>query len=217
MSMRVTTYRICLSKMIACAGKNGIGPTSHVFQINSNRLPKIEMKGEGVYLYDADGKDYFDGSGGAAVSCLGHGNHDIINAIKQQLDSMAFAHTGFLLSQPAEDLADLLVAHVPEGLEHVYFVSGGSKAVEAALKLAPQYFVELGQPVANELEVEIQRLGADHVMAFVADRDSKAVIGPAHKLNVRLKAVAFDTGLICYPMGGTIDGKHGDHVLLAPP
>ncbi|KCV81699.1 hypothetical protein ATO10_10150 [Actibacterium atlanticum] len=415
---------------------------SRVFHRHSNKLPPIGTKGGGVYLYDADGKAYFDGSGGAAVSCLGHGDPDIINAIKQQLDSMAFAHTGFLGSQPAEDLADLLVDHAPDGLEHVYFVSGGSEAVEAALKLARQYFLEIGQPerskiiarrqsyhgntlgalavggnawrrepfapllmnvshiapcyeyrdrradetssdygqrVANELEQEILRLGTDQVMAFVAepvvgatmgavpavegyfkrireicdtygvllildevmcgmgrtgtlfaaeqdgvspdictiakglgagyqpigatlcsveifdaiktgsgffqhghtyvghptacaaglavvqkltqggivdqvsakgkqlrdllhqefgqhpnvgdirgrglfvglefvaDRDSKAVIDPSHKFNARLKTAAFEAGLICYPMGGTIDGKNGDHVLLAPP
>ena len=115
---------------------------SHVFPRNSNKIPPIGTRGDGVYLYDAEGKAYFDGSGGAAVSCLGHGDQDIINAIKNQLDSMAFAHTGFLGSQPAEDLAELLVAHAPDGLEHVYFVSGGSEAVEAALKLARQYYIE---------------------------------------------------------------------------
>ena len=414
---------------------------SHVFPRNSNKLPPIGAKGAGVYLYDKSGKAYFDGSGGAAVSCLGHSDQDIINAIKKQLDSMAFAHTGFLGSEPAEQLADLLVDHAPDGLNHVYFVSGGSEAVEAALKLARQYFIEIGQPerskiiarkqsyhgntlgalavggnewrraqfapllidvshispcyeyrgrqvdesafdygqrMANELEAEILRLGPEQVMAFVAepvvgatmggvpsvegyfkrireicdqygvllildevmcgmgrtgtlfaadqegirpdictiakglgagyqpigammcsraifdaikngsgffqhghtyighptacaaglavvqkltsgivdqvtakgdqlqallreefgqnpyvgdirgrglfvgmefvsDRESKAVIDPAHKFNARLKAAAFEAGLICYPMGGTIDGKHGDHVLLAPP
>ncbi|CUI73599.1 aspartate aminotransferase family protein [Cognatishimia activa] len=414
---------------------------SHVFPRNSNKLPPIGAKGAGVYLYDKSGKAYFDGSGGAAVSCLGHGDQDIIDAIKKQLDSMAFAHTGFLGSEPAEQLADLLVEHAPEGLNHVYFVSGGSEAVEAALKLARQYFIEIGQPerskiiarkqsyhgntlgalavggnewrraqfapllidvshispcyeyrgrrddesaydygqrMANELEAEILRLGPEQVMAFVAepvvgatmggvpsvegyfkrireicdqygvllildevmcgmgrtgtlfaaeqegispdictiakglgagyqpigammcsatiydaikngsgffqhghtyighptacaaglavvqkltggivdqvtakgnqlqallrdafgqnpyvgdirgrglfvgmefvsDRESKAVIDPAQKFNARLKAAAFEAGLICYPMGGTIDGKHGDHVLLAPP
>ncbi|MEE2944671.1 MAG: aspartate aminotransferase family protein [Pseudomonadota bacterium] len=414
---------------------------SHVFPRNSNKLPPIGVKGAGVYLYDKSGKAYFDGSGGAAVSCLGHGDQDIIDAIKKQLDSMAFAHTGFLGSEPAEQLADLLVEHAPEGLNHVYFVSGGSEAVEAALKLARQYFIEIGQPerskiiarkqsyhgntlgalavggnewrraqfapllidvshispcyeyrgrqddesaydygqrMANELEAEILRLGSEQVMAFVAepvvgatmggvpsvegyfkrireicdqygvllildevmcgmgrtgtlfaaeqegispdictiakglgagyqpigammcskaifdaikngsgffqhghtyighptacaaglavvqkltggiveqvtakgnqlqallrdafgqnpyvgdirgrglfvgmefvsDRESKAVIDPSQKFNARLKAAAFEAGLICYPMGGTIDGKHGDHVLLAPP
>lgn len=103
------------------------------------------MRGEGIYLYDSDGKQYLDGSGGAAVSCLGHGDPDVTAAIKAQLDSLAFAHTGFLTSAPAESLADRLVAHAPEGIDKVYLVSGGSEAVEAALKLARQYMIEIGQ------------------------------------------------------------------------
>lgn len=109
---------------------------SHVFPRNSNNLPPVGVTGDGVYLTDANGKSYLDGSGGAAVSCLGHGDKDVIDAIKTQLDSMAFAHTGFLSSQPAEALADLLIGHAPASIDRVYFVSGGSEAVEAALKLA---------------------------------------------------------------------------------
>lgn len=124
---------------------------SHVFPRNSKSLPPIGVAGDGVYLTDASGKKYLDGSGGAAVSCLGHGDKDIINAIKAQLDSMAFAHTGFLGSEPAEALADMLVAHAPEGIDRVYFVSGGSEAIEAALKLARQYFVEVGQPQRSKI------------------------------------------------------------------
>lgn len=124
---------------------------SHIFPRNSNSLPPLGVAGDGVYLTDANGKSYFDGSGGAAVSCLGHGDKDVIDAIKSQLDSMAFAHTSFLSSQPAEALADLLVAHAPAGIDRVYFVSGGSEAVEAALKLARQYYVEIGQPERSKI------------------------------------------------------------------
>lgn len=415
--------------------------TSHVFPRNSKVSPPLGCVGDGVYLLDDTGKRYIDGSGGAAVSCLGHSDRDVIEAIKNQLDSMAFAHTSFLSSSPAEALADLLIAHAPEGLERAYFVSGGSEAVEAALKLARQYYVETGQPqkskiiarrqsyhgntlgalavggnewrraqfapllidvshiapcyayreqhngeseaafglrMANELEAEILRLGPENVMTFiaepvvgatlgavppaagyfkrireicdqydvllildevmcgmgrtgtlfaceqdqispdictiakglgagyqpigamlcsgaiydairngsgffqhghtyvghptacaaglavvtkltsglvdtvpekgvmlaqklhtalgdharvgdirgqglfmgvefVADRDAKTCLDPALKFNARLKAAAFAQGLICYPMGGTLDGVRGDHVLLAPP
>ncbi|AKS46953.1 hypothetical protein SAMN05444287_2077 [Octadecabacter temperatus] len=414
---------------------------SHVFPRNAKSLPPMGFSGTGVYLTDTDGKQYIDGSGGAAVSCLGHSDTDVIHAIKEQLDTMAFAHTSFLTSRPAEKLADKLTEHAPKGLERVYFVSGGSEAVEAALKLARQYYVELGQPkrskiiarrqsyhgntlgalavggnewrrapfapllmdvshiapcyayreqldgeneadfglrMANELEAEILRLGADQVMAFVAepvvgatlgavpaaegyfkrireicdqygvllildevmcgmgrtgtlfaceqddispdictiakglgagyqpigatlctaeiyevilqgsgffqhghtyvghptacaaglavvdkltsgvvdgvtakgellmgmlryslgkhpnvgdirgrglfvgiefvkDRETKECLDPALKFNAKLKKAAFANGLICYPMGGTVDGVHGDHVLLAPP
>jgi adenosylmethionine-8-amino-7-oxononanoate aminotransferase len=448
--MRVNTYRNFALKMglfpVFCIGSPPMPHTkpsanSHVFPRSSKVSPPLGKAGDGVYLIDESGKRYIDGSGGAAVSCLGHSDRDVIDAIKNQLDSMAFAHTSFLTSRPAEALADLLVEHAPEGLERVYFVSGGSEAVEAALKLARQYYVETGRPekskiiarrqsyhgntlgalavggnewrraqfapllidvshiapcyayreqqdgeseaafglrMANELEAEILRLGPENVMSFiaepvvgatlgavppaagyfkrireicdqydvllildevmcgmgrtgtlfaceqdqispdictiakglgagyqpigamlctasiydaiqngsgffqhghtyvghptacaaglavvtkltsglaagvpekgellahgltaalgdhplvgdirgrglfmgvefVADRTTKACLDPAMKFNARLKAAAFEQGLICYPMGGTVDGLQGDHVLLAPP
>ena len=413
-----------------------------VFHRHSRKDPPVAVSGEGCYLYDAEGKAYLDGSGGAAVSCLGHGDRDVIEAVKAQMDSLAFAHTGFFSSAPAEELADLLIAHAPAGMSHVYFVSGGSEAVEAALKLARQYAVEKGETarhrviarrqsyhgntlgalaaggnlwrrqafdpmlidtvhidpcyayrgqredetaedyglrMADQLETEINRLGAENVLAFiaepvvgatlgavpaekgyfqrirdicdrhgvllildevmcgmgrtghffateadaispdiitiakglgggyqpigamlcsqtifdtirdgsgffqhghtylghpaacaaglavtrkltdpammpqvrgrgemltaaleerfgqhphignirgrglfqgmefVADRESKTPFAPEAGFHRRFKQAAFDAGLICYPMGGTIDGRHGDHVLLAPP
>ncbi len=119
---------------------------SHIFPRHTRASLPTAVRGDGVYLYDSEGKSYFDGSGGAAVSCLGHSDADVISAVKSQLDSLDFAHTGFLTSEPAEELADRLVAHAPEGIERVYLVSGGSEAVEAALKLARQYMIEIGQP-----------------------------------------------------------------------
>ena len=124
---------------------------TRVFPRNSNALTPVGTRGAGVYLYDDQGKQYFDGSGGAAVSCLGHGDSDVIDAIKKQVDSMAYAHNSFLTSEPAEELANLLVDHAPKGLERVYFVSGGSEAVEAALKLARQYYLEIGQPKRSKI------------------------------------------------------------------
>jgi adenosylmethionine-8-amino-7-oxononanoate aminotransferase len=205
---------------------------AHIFPRHTKSALPAVGRGQGVYLYDTSGKEYFDGSGGAAVSCLGHGDRDVNNAIKAQLDQVAYAHTSFFTSEPAEHLADKLIAHAPEGIDRVYLVSGGSEAMEAALKLARQYFVEIGQPqrrhviarrqsyhgntlgalatggnawrrapfaplmvetthispcfeyrdktegetslayglrVANELETEIKRLGEDSVFAFVAE------------------------------------------------
>ncbi len=415
---------------------------SHVFPRHSQNKPPIAVAGDGCYLIDSTGKRYLDGTGGAAVSCLGHSDEGVREAVKAQMDQLAFAHTGFLSSEPAERLADKLIAAAPEGISRVYYVSGGSEAVEAAIKLARQYFIEIGQPsrhrliarqqsyhgntlgalgaggnmwrrepfapllsegshippcyayrgqrddetleeygtrAANELEAEIQRLGAENVMAFiaepvvgatlgavtaapgyfkrvreicdahgillildevmcgmgrtgtlfaceqdgiapdivtiakglgagyqpigamlcsekiyaaleggsgffqhghtylghatacaaglavmtafeerslvervpvmgeklmsalnerfgqhpnvgdirgrglfqaielVADRDTKEPFDPALKVHAKLKKAAFEAGLICYPMGGTIDGHRGDHVLLAPP
>ncbi len=414
----------------------------HIFPRHTKVLPPVVARGAGVYLYDESGRQYFDGSGGAAVSCLGHSDEKVRAAIRAQLDSVAFAHTSFFTSQPAEALADRLAENAPEGIERVYLVSGGSEAVEAAIKLARQYFVEIGEPqrrhviarrqsyhgntlgalatggnmwrrrqfdpllietshvapcyeyrgrhadesaedygrrVADELEAEILALGPETVMAFVAepvvgatmgavppvpgyfrrireicdrygvllildevmcgmgragtlfaieqegispdittvakglgagyqpigamlcsariyeaiengsgffqhghtymghpvaaaaalavlgrllddgvlarvspmgaalreglqgafgdhphvgdirgrglflglelvaDRATKQPFDPALRIAARLKAAAFDAGLICYPMGGTIDGQRGDHVLLAPP
>ena len=414
---------------------------SHIFGRSTKGTMPSAVAGDGCYLIDASGKRYLDGSGGAAVSCLGHSNARVRAALHSQLDTLAFAHTGFFTSDPAEQLADRLVAAAPEGIDRVYLVSGGSEAVEAALKLARQYFMEIGQPqrhrviarrqsyhgntlgalaaggnewrraqfapllvetshiapcyeyrgrtedetveayglrVANELEAEINRLGAETVMAFVAEpvvgatsgavpavpgyfkrvreicdqygillildevmcgmgrtghlfacledgispdmitiakglgagyqpigallvqgriydaisagsgffqhghtymghamaaaaanavlseieesdllarvrlqgaklqaaleeslgqhahvgdirgrglfrgvelvasRETKASFDPAKKINAKIKAAAFEAGLICYPMGGTIDGINGDHVFLAP-
>lgn len=194
-------------------------------------LPKA-ITGDGCYLIDTNGKRYFDGSGGAAVSSLGHGHAKIRAALHRQLDQLPYAHTSFFTSQPAEDLADKLIAHSPQGIDWVYLVSSGSEAVEAALKLARQYFTEIDQPdryriiarrqsyhgntlgalsaggnawrrqkfkpllidtthiapcyeyrdrladetafeygqrVANQLNTEIERLGPETVMAFIAE------------------------------------------------
>jgi hypothetical protein len=118
---------------------------SHVFPRHTASHPPIAERGNGIYLFDREGKKYLDGSGGAAVSCLGHSDQDVIAAIKAQVDTLAFAHTGFFTSGPAESLADRLIAHAPAGIDRVYLVSGGSEAVESALKLARQYMIETGQ------------------------------------------------------------------------
>ena len=106
----------------------------------------VAVAGDGIYLIDAQGKRYLDASGGAAVSCLGHSDADVIQAIKDQADKLAFAHTGFFTTEPAEQLAEFLVDAAPDGIGMVYFLSGGSEAVEAALKMARQYCLETGQP-----------------------------------------------------------------------
>lgn len=414
----------------------------HIFGRSTKGSLPVAARGDGCYIVDNAGKRYLDGSGGAAVSCLGHSDDAVRAALHRQLDALAFAHTGFFTSEAAEALADRLAAEAPAGLDRVYLVSGGSEAMEAALKLARQFMVETGQPgrhrviarrqsyhgntlgalaaggnewrraqfapllvetshiapcyayrdqqpdetleayglrAADELEAEILRLGPDSVMAFlaepvvgatagavpavpgylrrireicdrhgvllildevmcgmgrtghlfacaedgvapdilaiakglgagyqpvgamlcsaqiydaiaagsgffqhghtymghpmasaaagavlgrllddgvlarvipqgdkldaalraelgqhphvgdirgrglfrgielVADRETKAPFDPGRGVNKRIKALAFEAGLICYPMGGTIDGVRGDHVLLAPP
>ncbi|RZL06774.1 MAG: aspartate aminotransferase family protein, partial [Rubrivivax sp.] len=106
----------------------------------------VAVSGQGISLTDAQGKTYLDASGGAAVSCLGHGHPDVLAAMHAQIDQLAYAHTSFFTTEVAEELANVLIDSAPAGMSHVYFVSGGSEAVEAALKMARQYFVEIGQP-----------------------------------------------------------------------
>jgi adenosylmethionine-8-amino-7-oxononanoate aminotransferase len=119
---------------------------THVMHRQLNRTFPAAVGGTGVWLVDAEGRRYLDASGGAAVSCLGHGHRDVLDAMRAQMDAIAYAHTSYFTTPVAETLADTLVAGAPRGIGHVYFVSGGSEAIEAALKLARQYFVETGEP-----------------------------------------------------------------------
>ncbi|MCE8546806.1 aspartate aminotransferase family protein [Ruegeria pomeroyi] len=141
---------------------------SHVFPRHCHAQLPTAVGGDGCYLIDSTGKRYFDASGGAAVSCLGHSNDRVKQAIKDQVDRLAFAHTGFFTSDPAEDLADLLIANAPEGIERVYFVSGGSEAVEAAIKLARQYYLEVGQPERRHLIARRQSYHGNTLGALAA-------------------------------------------------
>ncbi len=117
----------------------------HVFHRHVRTDPPIAVAGDGPYIVDADGNRFLDASGGAAVSCLGHSDAEVVQAIKEQVDRIAYAHTAFFSNRPMEALAEALVARAPGDLSRVFFVSGGSEAVEAALKLARQYFVEVDQ------------------------------------------------------------------------
>jgi len=213
---------------------------SQVFHRNPKHEYPLAVGGDGPYVIDSNGKRYLDACCGAAVSCLGHSDREVIDAIKAQLDQLPFAHTSFFSNQPMEALASELVENAPAGIERVYFCSGGSEAVEAALKLARQYYVEIGQAqrghviarrqsyhgntlgalaaggnlwrrkqfepllvevahvspcysyrgkqqgesdaaygqrLVRELEQEVQRLGPDRVIAFVAETVGGATLG----------------------------------------
>jgi adenosylmethionine-8-amino-7-oxononanoate aminotransferase len=213
---------------------------THILHRQTGHSYPAAASGHGVTIRDADGKEYIDASAGAAVSCLGHSHPDVLAAMHEQLDRLAYAHTSFFTTRVAEELADDLVAHAPEGIGRVFYVSGGSEAVEAALKLARQYFVERGEPqrryiiarrqsyhgvtlgalaiggrewqrkqfaplliethhvspayeyrdrradetpqaygarLADELETKIQELGGDNVIAFVAETIVGATLG----------------------------------------
>lgn len=119
---------------------------SRIIQRSLREVPETAVSGEGIWLHLRDGRKVIDGSSGAAVACLGHGNRRVAEAIGAQAGRLAYAHTGFFTSDPAEALADFLLGDEPGGLTHAYFVSSGSEAMEAAIKLARQYFLESDQP-----------------------------------------------------------------------
>ena len=178
---------------------------SHVFQRQINVIMPRAVKGDGVYIIDADGKRYLDGSGGAAVSCLGHSDADVIKAIREQAETLAFAHTGFFTSTAAEELADLLVAKAPRGIEggieKVYFMSGGSEAVEASLKMARQYFLETGEPgrtrfIARRQSYHGNTLGALSVGGHALRRE------PFEPMLMSVSHIA-----PCYAYRGQADGE----------
>ena len=120
--------------------------TSRVLHRSLRETPPRAIGGEGIYLFAEDGRRVIDASGGAAVSCLGHQHPRVIAAMAKQASTLAYAHTAFFSSEPAEALAETLVGHEPGGLAYAYFVSGGSEAIEASIKLARQYFLERGEP-----------------------------------------------------------------------
>ncbi|MGA0005196.1 MAG: aspartate aminotransferase family protein [Burkholderiaceae bacterium] len=125
---------------------------SHVFHRDSRKTYAEAVGGSGCWLFDRKGKRYLDACGGAAVSALGHQHPTIIQAMHTQIDKLAYAHTSFFSSEPAEQLADKLVGSAPffgsdpnQRLDRVYFVSSGSESIEAALKLARQVAIERGE------------------------------------------------------------------------
>jgi adenosylmethionine-8-amino-7-oxononanoate aminotransferase len=119
---------------------------SHIIHRSLKGSLPVAVSARGITITDRDGKEYLDASGGAAVSCLGHQHPEVLAAMHAQIDKLAYAHTSFFTTDVAEELADTLVKTAPAGIGHVYMVSGGSEAMEAALKMARQYFVEIGQP-----------------------------------------------------------------------
>jgi adenosylmethionine-8-amino-7-oxononanoate aminotransferase len=133
-----------MERGLAPGGRSQSG--QHVLHRSSLLDPPLAVRGEGCWLFDAAGRRYLDACGGAAVSCLGHGHPAVIEAIQRQAARLDYAHTSFFSNEPMEALADFLVARAPGDLSRAFFVSGGSEAVEASLKIARQYFVERGEP-----------------------------------------------------------------------
>jgi len=145
---------------------------SHVFHRHTRGSLPRAVAGDGPYVIDAGGRRYLDASGGAAVSCLGHDHPGVIQAIKDQLDRVPYAHTAFFTTDAAEQLADTLIEQAPAGLERAYFVSGGSEAVEACLKLARQYFDEQGQRQRRHYIARLQSYHGNTLGALSVVADS---------------------------------------------
>jgi len=117
---------------------------SHLFYQTRNPRPFLDY-GEGIYLIDESGKRYIDGSSGAMVSNIGHSNPRVLAKIKAQMDRATFGYRLHFRTHPSEDLAAKTVSLMPGGLDRVFFVSGGSEAVESAMKLARQYALTQGE------------------------------------------------------------------------
>jgi adenosylmethionine-8-amino-7-oxononanoate aminotransferase len=153
---------------------------THIVHRNPRKPLAVAVRGEGCFLFDQAGKRYYDGSGGAAVSCLGHGHPEVLEAVIEQIRKLEYTHTSFFTSEPAENLADTLARRSPAGLSNVYFVSSGSEAMETALKMARQYHVERGEP---ERRHTIARLQSYHgntlgALAIGGHRGRRALYGP---------------------------------------
>jgi adenosylmethionine-8-amino-7-oxononanoate aminotransferase len=163
--------------------------------------PPVAVAAEGVEVIDAAGRRYIDASGGAAVSCLGHAHPDVLAAMHAQVDRIAYAHTSFFTTEVSEQLAEHLVAHAPEGLEQVYFVSGGSEAVEAALKMARQYFVEIGQPQRTKFVARRQSYHGNTLGALA--------VGGNEWRRKQFAPLLMDVGRVspCYEYRGCADGE----------
>ncbi len=129
---------------------------SNVFHRHCHHYLPTVAGGKGVYLFDDNGHRYLDACGGAAVSNLGHNHPDIQQALHQQIEQISYAHSGFFTSEASEALARWLVARMPSDYQKAYWVSGGSEAVEASLKLARQYFVECGLKSKTQVIARLQ-------------------------------------------------------------
>ncbi|KAJ5925803.1 hypothetical protein N7454_007313 [Penicillium verhagenii] len=134
---------------------------SAVLHRDSHYVPKKAVGGKGSYIFLEDGTEFLDSTGGAAVACLGHGNEIIKQAIKDQMDQISYCHSASFGTDAAEELAHFLVDSTGGRLSKLFVVSSGSEAVEGALKLARQYFLELPHPQPHRTRF-IARLPSYH-------------------------------------------------------
>lgn len=167
---------------------------THIVHRNLREMPAIAASGRGIWLRDTSGHEVIDGSGGAAVACLGHGHPHVVQAMKDQIDRLCYAHTALYTAESAERLADMLVGHAPGGLTHAYFVSSGSEGMEAAIKMARQWAIESGQPGRTKIIARRQSYHGNTLGALAAGGNAmrRAPYAP-------LLSDAFSHVSPCYP------------------
>ena len=175
---------------------------SHLIHRSLRSDPPLALSGQGIHLRDQDGRAIIDGSGGAAVACLGHGHPRVLEAMRAQMETLCYAHTALFGCESAEALADVLVGHRPGGLSHAYFVSSGSEGNEAALKIARQYFLEIGQPERRHVIARRQSYHGNTLGALAAGGNAmrRAPYAP-------LLSDAFSHVSACYPYRGRAEGE----------
>jgi len=120
-------------------------PKGHIFYRKLTKTYPLVTHGEGIYLYDEQGKQYIDGSGGALVVNIGHGQKGILQKMADQIGRVGYVHGTQFTTKSIEEYGETLGRILPEGLGKIYFLSGGSESVEAAIKFARQYYLESGQ------------------------------------------------------------------------
>lgn len=162
---------------------------SHLFYQSHQRRPRLK-RAEGVYIWDVDGKRYLDGSSGAMVSNIGHSNPRVLEAMRRQMEIATFGYRLHFETEPGEALAEKVAGLAPEGLERVFFVSGGSEAVESAIKLARQYKLARGE--AQRFKV-ISRYPAYHgctlgALALTGYAPMTAPFEPMMRMSPRIPA-----------------------------
>ena len=175
---------------------------SHLVHRSLRSDPPLAVSGQGIWLKDASGREIIDGSGGAAVACLGHGHPKVLAAMRAQMENLCYAHTSLFSCESAEQLADILVGHAPGGLTHAYFVSSGSEGAEAALKMARQYFLEIGQPDRTHVIARRQSYHGNTLGALAAGGNAmrRAPYAP-------LLSGAFSHVAPCYAYRDRADGE----------
>lgn len=118
--------------------------TNHVMQSIVDRKYPVVDRAEGMYIYDTEGNKYLDVASGVSVSNIGHGNKKVLAAMEEQMNKVTFVYAGHFTSDKRKELADKIIEIAPEGMDKVFFCSGGSEAIESVIKISRQYHLEKG-------------------------------------------------------------------------